>query len=145
MTELRRQIIKADDSPSVDAFGRWRTSDTLTLFDSKQIFDNQPLFFDDAQVSGSGTSSSHSVNEAATTISVAASTAGKRARQTFQRFNYQSGKSQLILVTFSEFDTTTGIVKAAGYFDDDNGLFFFVGQKRLGQELTGLGSAKKHF
>jgi len=40
------------------------------------------------------------------------------------RFNYQPGKSQLIFVTFSEFDTATGITKRVGYFDDDNGLFF---------------------
>lgn len=116
--------IRAGDSPSIDAFGRWRTSEPFTLFDSKQLNDNQALFWDDAEVSGSGTASVHSGDEAATTISVGATTAGKRVRQTFQRFNYQPGKSQEILVTFSEFDTATGLTKAAGYFDDDNGLFF---------------------
>ena len=123
MTELRRNFISAADSPSIDAFARWRVSNPETLFDSKQIFDNQPLFWDDSEVSGTGTGSSHSVNEAATTISVGATTAGKRVRQTFRRFNYLPGKSQLILCTFSEFDTATGLSKEVGYFDDDNGLF----------------------
>lgn len=124
MTELRRQIIKADDSPSIDAFARWRTSEPFTIFDSKQIHDNQPLFWDDSETSGSGTSSAHSTDEAATTISVGATTAGTRVRQTFQRFNYQPGKSQMILCTWGEFDTSTGITKRVGYFDGDNGLFF---------------------
>lgn len=41
--------IKASDSPSIDAFGRWRVSSPSTLFDSKQLVDNQPLFWDDQQ------------------------------------------------------------------------------------------------
>jgi len=116
--------IRSSDSPSIDAFARWRVSNPVTLFDSKQLHDNQPFLFDDSETSGTGTSSSHSANEAATTISVGATTAGTRVRQSFQRFNCQPGKSQLILVTFGEFDTATGITKRVGYFDGENGLFF---------------------
>ena len=111
------------DSASADAFGRQRVSEPSTIFDSKQIFDNQPLFWDDQEASGSGTGTSHSVYEAASTISVGAETAGTRVRQTFRRFNYQPGKSHLIFFTFSEFDTATGITKRAGYYDGNNGLF----------------------
>jgi hypothetical protein len=109
-----------------DAFGRVRVSDLTTLFDSKQIHDNQPLFWDDQQVSGGGTTSVHSVNKAATTLSVSASTAGKRVRQTYQRFNYQPGKSQLIVMTavMSSGAFNTGITAEVGYHDDNNGLFF---------------------
>lgn len=124
LREIRDTQGKFVDSPSVDAFGRVRTSEPFTIFDSKQLHDASPLFFDDQEVSGSGTSSAHSANEAATTMSVSATTAGKRVRQTFMRFNYQSGKSHEILVTFGEFDTSTGITKAVGYFDDNNGIFF---------------------
>lgn len=116
--------VKAADSPSIDAFGRWRVSNPVTLFDSKQLYDNAPLFWDDQETSGTETSSSHSVAEAATTITVGTNTAGTRVRQTFMRFNYQPGKSQLIFVTCSEFETTTGITKRFGYFDENNGLFF---------------------
>jgi len=98
-------------------------SEPVTLFDSKQLYDNQPLFWDDQETSGTGTGSTHSVNEAATTMSVGDSTAGTRVRQTFMRFNYQPGKSQLILCTFGEIDTDTGITKRVGYFDQNNGLF----------------------
>ena len=115
--------IRASDSPSVDAFGRWRVSSPVTLFDSKQLHDNQPLFWDDAEVSGSGTGSSHSTNTAMTTMSVSNATAGKRVRQTFMRFNYQPGKSQRIFMTCANLECSTGIVKGFGIGDDNNGLF----------------------
>lgn len=123
MTELRKNYISAFDSASIDAFARWRVSNPYTIFDSKQLFDNLPLLWDDSEVSGSGTGSTHDPNEAASTLSVGATTAGKRVRQTFRRFNYQPGKSQQILCTLGEFDTATGITKQVGYFDDNNGLF----------------------
>jgi hypothetical protein len=54
-------------------------------------------------------------------------TAGTRIRQTFRRFNYQPGKSQLILMsTVLELASgiKTGCVRQLGMFDDDNGAFF---------------------
>ena len=123
VTYLRNVNIKSQDSSSIDAFGRWRVSNTETMFDCKQLGDNQPLLFDDAETSGSGTSSNHSANEAATTIAVAGRTTGKRVRQTFMRLDYKPAKSQLVFFSFSEFDTSTGITKEVGYFDDNNGIF----------------------
>lgn len=133
-----RMVLNADGSHSLtvqaespisgdaryDAFNRFRSSSPNTLFDSKQLYDNAPLFWDDAQLSGSGTDSSHSVNQAATTLSVSASTAGRRARQTKRRFNYQPGKSQLILMTGVMGAAADGITRRIGYFDGNNGLFF---------------------
>lgn len=115
--------ILAADSPSIDAFGRWRVSQVETIFDSKQVFDSLPLLYDDQEVSGTGTSSTHDPNKAATTMAVTASTAGKRVRQSFMRFNYQPGKSQLILCTGTLGAGGTGITAAMGYYDDNNGLF----------------------
>jgi len=94
-----------------------------TIFDTKQLFDSQPLQFDDQEVSGSGTSSSHSADTASTTISVSASTAGKRVRRTFRRFNYESGKSQLVFLTGTFGAGASGITRRIGLFDDDNGIF----------------------
>lgn len=120
-----RQVILDTDNAVGDAFGRLRTSDTVTLFDSKQLHDNQPLFWDDSEVSGSGTTSSHSTATASTTIGVALNTAGKRVRQTYQRFNYQPGKSQLVFLTgtLGASGGGTGITRAAGIFDDNDGIF----------------------
>lgn len=108
-----------------DAFGRLRISNPEMIFNSKQLFDNQPLYWDDIQESGSGTTSTHSVDTASSTLSVSATTAGKRTRQTFMRFNYQPSKSQLIFITgiLKASGGGTGIITRMGYFDDDNGLF----------------------
>jgi len=126
MTVIRNVNIKSQDSPSIDAFGRWRVSNPVTVFDSKQIFDNQPLFWDDSEVSGGTTSSTYTANKSMTQMGVAASTAGKRVRQTFMRFNYRPGKSQLVMMTGLMSATPSGIEMNIGPHDDDNGIFFQV-------------------
>lgn len=124
--------IAAADSASIDAFGRWRVSNPQTLFDSKNIFnddgladnvENQPLFYDNQETSGSGTGTSYNANESSQSMSVGDTTAGTRVRQTKMRFNYQPGKSQLVLLTFNMDGAASGITKREGIFDDQNGLF----------------------
>jgi hypothetical protein len=112
------------DSANLDAFARLRMSAPETIFDSKQLHDKQPQFWDDQQVSGSGTTSVFNTNQASTTLSVSASTAGRRVRQTFRRFNYQPGKSQLIIMTTVFGTSGAGITQRIGYFDDRNGLIY---------------------
>lgn len=109
----------------VDSFGRQRISNPEMIFNNKQIFDNQSLYWNDVEVSGSGTSTSYSSNTASTTLSVSANTAGKRVRQTYMRFNYQPSKSQLIFMTgvIKKSGGGTGIVSRMGLFDDNNGIF----------------------
>ena len=109
----------------VDAFGRQRVSNPEKIFASKQIFDNLPLYFDDIQYSGSGTSSTYSSDTASSILAVSATTAGKRIRQTYMRFNYQPSKSQLIYITgvLKKSGGGAGIISRMGYFDDNNGLF----------------------
>lgn len=112
------------DGANVDAFTRVRVSQPASLFESKFLADNQPLFWDDAVLSGAGTSSTYNSNQSSVTLAVTASTAGSRARQTFQRFPYQPGNSQLILFTGILGTPASGITRRYGYFDDNNGLFF---------------------
>ncbi len=125
-SRLQNVSIAAQDSSSVDAFQRWRVSNPETIFDSKQIFDNQPLFWDEELESGASISSSHSVDKASTTITSTINVAGVFTRQTFMRFNYQPGKSQQIMMTgiLDESGGGTGVERRIGIFDDDNGLFF---------------------
>ena len=112
MTNLR--AIQFDDSPSIDAFGRARVSTPTTLFDSKQLYDKVPLFWDE-EINGTATSS-HSTANAATTISVSANE-DYAIRQTKMRFNYVPGKSQQILMTFVLGAATTDVEKRLGYFN----------------------------
>lgn len=111
------------DGPHSDAFGRLRVGAPFTQVDLKQNVTSLPLFFDDQEVSGSGTSSTYSSNRASSIIGVSATTAGKRVRQTKIRGNYQTGKSLLALATFANISSGTGITKRVGYFTDGNGIF----------------------
>lgn len=122
----------ANDSFSVDAFGRSRVSNPETLFDSKNIFndsdladtvENLPLFYDNQQTSGAGTGTSYDANKSSQTLTVSNATAGTRVRQTRMRFNYQPGKSQLIMLTFNMNGAAANITKREGLFDAQNGLF----------------------
>lgn len=117
--------VRAQDSPSIDAFARWRVSQPETIFDSKQLWDNAPLFWDDSEISGGSTTSVHSTATASTVMGVALNTAGRRVRQTFMRFNYQPGKSQLVFMTgtLGNGGGGTGITRCMGIYDDDNGIF----------------------
>lgn len=103
------------DGGQVDAFGRLRVSNPVTQFDSKQLHDNAPLFWDEVDGGGS-TAAVHSTADAATTMTVDAD--GEYIiRQTRMRFNYQPGKSQQILATFVLGAATTEIEKRVGYFN----------------------------
>ena len=115
----------AGGKAGTDAFGRQRVSNPEMIFNSKLIFDNAPLYWNDVSESGGGTNSTHSTNTAAVTLSVSATTAGKRTRQTYMRFNYQPSKSQLIFMTgvLNKSGGAAGIKNRLGLFDDDNGLF----------------------
>lgn len=124
--------VSSADTYSIDAFGRWRVSHPVTIFDSKNVFDddglasnveNQPLFYDNQETSGGGTSTSYSNAQSAQTLTVGATTAGTRVRQTKMRFNYQPGKSQLVLRTFLMGGASAGITRRTGMFDANNGLF----------------------
>ncbi len=112
------------DPGQVDAFGRIRTSTPYNVFHNKQISDNQPNFWDDAEVSGGGTSSTFNTNQASTTLAVSNNTAGLRARQTKRWFNYQSGKSQLIQMTGVLGSSKPGITTRLGQFNSSNEMFF---------------------
>ncbi len=123
-----RNIIITPSAGVHDSFGRLRTASIDTLFDSKMIHDNLPLFWDDQEVSGSGTTSTYNQDRASVKMLVAGTTAGKRVRQTFQHFNYQPGKSQLIYMTTVPISSGggTGITSSVGYFDDNNGSMFQI-------------------
>lgn len=107
---------------SRDAFGRSRTSDPYTLFDSKSLGDARSLFW---ATSAIGTASSaYNFNRSSVTIATSAGSSGTFIRQTWQRFNYQPGKSHLIITTNVLGLGVMGVTKKFGYFDENNGIFF---------------------
>lgn len=117
------------DTSTIDAFDRLRVSNPYTIFDSKQLHDKQPLFWDES-IGGAATST-HSGTDARVRMTVTASASDFVIRQTRQRFNYQPGKSQLIFFTFYGAQEE-GLIKRAGLFSGtgvnnltpNNGVFF---------------------
>lgn len=118
--------IRTADSNGIDSFGRWRVSFPESIFESAQNRDNDPQFWDEALETGSGIASVHSRDTSSSVFTSTANTAGKYTRQTFQRFHYQKGKAQVILLTgiLQRDDSGPGVQRQLGYWDDENGLFF---------------------
>lgn len=122
MIEASLGNIAEPNNYSRDAFGRARISNPYTLFDSKLIGDEKALFWD---TSGTGSiSSAYNINRSSVTATTSAAASGSFIRQTYQRFNYQPGKSHLIMTTNVLGDPATGHIKRFGYFDSNNGVFF---------------------
>jgi hypothetical protein len=119
--------ISFGDTASIDAFARIRMSSPFTLFDSKQTSQYHNSLFWDIATTGSGTTYSYLQRKASTILQVNAGATASVTRQTFQRFNYQTGKSQLAFITF---DPTAaegaGVTKEIGLFDDENGIFLRI-------------------
>ena len=109
---------------NVDAFGRLRSSQPTSIFDSKQIYDDQPLLFSTATASGGSTT--YVQAKAATTLNAGSLAAGRALRQTKRYLNYQPGKSQLIFATFNLNGAVSNVEKNVGYFDDNNGIFLRI-------------------
>ena len=115
--------VKFSDSPSVDAFGRLRVSQVSTRIDLKQLHDNLPLFIDqvnedigNSYVNRAKTVSHVHSRELARTRMTCGTVGQYCIAQTKQRLNYQTGKSQEIFQTTTNFHPQKGYIKRYGYF-----------------------------
>jgi hypothetical protein len=108
------------DTAAIDAFDRLRVSQPFTISDNKQLYDKQPLFFD--EITAGSATSTHSTTNARVRMTVTASASDYAMRQSKQRYNYQPGKSTLIFFTFYS-SQETGVTKRMGYFDGTGGTY----------------------
>lgn len=106
---------------NLDAFGRRRVSFPASIFDSKQVYDEQPLLF--SNFTANGGSVTYVQSKAASEVVSGLNPAGRALRQTKRYLNYQPGKSQLALITFNGNGFVENSTKRVGYFDNDNGIF----------------------
>lgn len=122
------QIYSAIPEPSAarDAFGRWRTSHPLALFDAQMTYDLNPLLFDTITVGTGATVTYDATNKNAELAFSSTSSGGRVFMQTFEFFRYQPGKSQLIFITFNMKGGTVNVDKIAGYSDGTNGVEFLL-------------------
>jgi hypothetical protein len=127
--EPKTQTVPAD-GPHLDAFGRVRFSEPTTIFDSKQLHDNDPLRWAE-KLTGAG-ASAHVPARVASELAVTSGT-DSAVRQTRQRFVYQPGRSLLVMMTGVMARTTAaaGATTSLGLFDDTDGLFFELADTTL--------------
>lgn len=109
-----------------DAFNRVRTSHPHTLFDNKFIYGPNSLVWDE-QTSGTA-SSTWDGSKAQILMEVGTDPGDLIIRQTKEYFNYEPGKSQLIIFTGVLGSAKAGVRSRYGYFDDNNGLYFEVNE-----------------
>lgn len=106
---------------AVDAFGRLRVSNPVTLFDT------QARYYDHNQYSTSttGTASvTYQANSSSFVCNVGTASGDSVLRETVRVFPYQPGKSLLIYKSFCFNQPKANLRQRIGYFDADNGIYF---------------------
>lgn len=115
------QPINFGYSTLTDAFGRLRVSQPYTLFDSQQRFGLDTTFVSNVASGGSITYVEYQSTANLTVTNTAGSFASRETKQIFQ---YQPGKSLLILATFVMAPISSGNLRQrVGYFGISNGMF----------------------
>ena len=114
--------IRAADSPSIDAFSRWRTSSANYVFDTNFEYTLQPLIFEAVTAQTGATVTHDATNRNALMTTSATPASGAAYMQTYEHFRYQSGRSQLILTTFNFIETDANTLKFIGYSNGSNGV-----------------------
>lgn len=105
---------------AVDAFGRARVSQPLTLFDSFHRYNDNGKV---GTANSSGTTVVHDANSSSIVCTVPITSGAYVYRESNKVFAYQPGKSLQILETFVMAPAQTGLRQRYGFFGKDNGMF----------------------
>jgi hypothetical protein len=108
------------NTPSVDAFGRVRTSTPFTLFDSSHRFADNNLWSTATATGGTATFNSA---QGLIDLAVTAASGSEVLRETTKVFPYQPGKSLLVLTTFVMSAAKTNLRQRVGYYGANNGYY----------------------
>jgi len=106
-----------------DAFGRLRISEPFTLFDSSFRFGDNSYNWSTYQTSGDAVVS-HLPNESSMSLYLGTTADEEIIRETKTVFQYQPGKSLLILSTFVMSAAKANLRQRVGYFGANNGFYF---------------------
>jgi hypothetical protein len=103
-----------------DAFGRIRTAQPLTLFDSSHRYRDNGLWNTSTT---SGGTAVFSPNEGLVNLNVTGTAGSEVLRETAKVFSYQPGKSLLVMNTFVMAPAQTNLRQRVGYFGTENGIY----------------------
>lgn len=123
----------ANKPTSVDAFGRLRTSQPLTLFDSNHRYQDNGLW---ATSTASGGAATFNSSQGLVDLAVTTTSGSKVYRETLKTFAYQPGKSLLVMTTFVFSPAKANLRQRVGYYGDSNGMYL---------ELNGSGASSLSF
>lgn len=119
---------RAEKSTSIDAFGRLRVSNPLTLFESSHRYQDNGLWNINT---ASGGTSTFSANAGLINMAVTTTSGSLVYRETTKVFSYQPGKSLIIFNTFVFAPAKTNLRQRVGYFDTDNGIYVQLNDSTL--------------
>ena len=107
-------------SATVDAFGRARVSNPLTLFDSSHRYRDNGLW---DTLTASGGTATFNANQGLVDLAVTTTSGSKVYRETTKVFSYQPGKSLLIMTTFVFNTGKANLRQRVGYYGAANGYY----------------------
>jgi hypothetical protein len=117
-----------------DSFGRTRTSQPFTLFDSSHRYRDNNLW--ESLIVGAGSTVGFVTTQGLVNIGIGTTAGCSVIRETTKTFSYQPGKSLLILNTFVPNTPKENLRQRVGYFGVDNGIYL---------EVAGIGSTSVSF
>ena len=106
---------------NLDAFGRLRVSNPVTLFDSQNMYVDSGQF---SNVTATGGTITYVANESSFNLSVTSANGSSVISQAKTTQPYQPGKSLLTLESFCFATLAAGCRQRVGYFTDNNGVYF---------------------
>lgn len=106
---------------NLDAFGRLRVSNPLTLFDSSHRYADNNLWVNSITGTAAAT---FSADEGLVNLTVGSASGDQIIRETIKVFSYQPGKSLLVMSTFVMGDPKAGLRQRVGYYGAANGIYF---------------------
>lgn len=106
---------------NLDAFGRLRVSNPVTLFDSQNRYIDGGQF---SNITANSASVTYVANESSFNLSVTAANGSSVINQSKTTQLYQPGKSLLTLNTFAFGTLEAGCRQRVGYFTASNGVYF---------------------
>lgn len=103
-----------------DAFGRLKTSNPFTLFDSSHRYRDNGLW---STYTAGTASATFNPSQGLIDLTIGHASGDEIIRETTKVFSYQPGKSLLIMNTFVMNPAKENLRQRIGYYGDDNGIY----------------------